>query len=252
MRIALKALLVLFSLLTALPGSAQTGNRAAGAVAGQLLQQAADAYESKNYAKVVELLRPLAEKNEPYAAFVFGLLAARGEGQTKNLSLAESWWKKSAAAGNALAQFNLGYLYFTGVLGAQDFTGARANWTKAAKQKQPDALYGLGVMNANGLGEAADMKAAVRNYQEAAALGHPLAEYELGLAYLEGRGVATDKKKAREFLEKAAGRACPKPGTRWKPCGMKKVLQRRKGKSPPDGRALSPAALSRIGRKGTP
>jgi TPR repeat protein len=210
MRMVLRALPVLFCLLTSLPAqSAQSENRAAGAVAGQLLQQAADAYESKNYAKVVELLRPLAEKNEPYAAFVFGLLAARGEGQAKNLPLAESWWKKSAAAGNALAQFNLGYLYFTGVLGAQDLAGARANWTKAARQKQPDALYGLGVMNSNGLGGAADMKAAVKNYQEAAALGHPLAEYELGLAYLEGREVATDKKKAREFFEKAAGKGMP-------------------------------------------
>ena len=179
-------------------------NKAAQAVAGQLLQQASDAYENKNFEKVDELLRPLAEKDDPYAAFVLGLMAARGEGRARDLSLAETWWKKSAAAGNSLAQFNLGYLHFRGVLGAQDFAKAREYWTKAAGQKQADALFGLGVMDSNGLDGATDRKAAFKNYQGAAVLGHPLAEYELGLAYLEGRGVKADKQKAREFLRKAA------------------------------------------------
>jgi TPR repeat protein len=175
----------------------------------EILQKAADAYDAKDYTRVKQVLKPLVDKNDGYATFAMGLLAARGEGEPRNLKRAESWWRRSADVGNPQAQFNLGYLYFKGALGAQDLTKARKLWALAAKQKHPDALYGMGVLSANGRGGPKEPKAAIKYFEEAAQMGHPLAEYELGQAYLEGKGVPKDRRKARDWFSKAAARGMP-------------------------------------------
>ena len=170
------------------------------------LEQSQEAYKGKDYAKVKSLLAPWAEKNEPTACFVMGLMLARGEGDARDLKAAEKWWIRSSEAGNALAQFNLGYLYFKGAIGPQDYTKARQYWTLSARQGHPDALYSLGMLQANGEGGPKDIQSGINNYKLAAEAGHPLAQYELGQAYLNGVGVKQDKKKAKELFAEAAAR----------------------------------------------
>jgi TPR repeat protein len=170
----------------------------------RIIEQAAQAYEGKNYAMVKQILKPLLETNHPESAFLMGLMAARAEDGPQDLRAAAAWWQIAADGENALAQFNLGYLYFKGGIGPPDFVKARELWTRAAAQKQIDALYGLALLQSNGIGGDRDMAAGVKNLQAAAGKGHPLAEYLLGQAYLEGAGLKADRKKAREYFTKAA------------------------------------------------
>ena len=71
----------------------------------ETLQKASEAYAAKDYAKAKKILKPLADKNDLMATFALGLMAARGEGEKKNMKNAEKWWIKSANAGNPQAQF---------------------------------------------------------------------------------------------------------------------------------------------------
>ncbi len=173
------------------------------------MKEVTAAYEAKDYAKAKKLLKPLVDKNDPYATFAMGLMAARGEGEEKNLKSAESWWIKSAAGGNPQAQFNLGYLYFKGAVGDQDLKKARELWTAAAAQKHPDALYGLGVLQKNGGGGEKDLPGAIKNFRTAADMGHPLAQFEMGQAYMDGKGVPQNLKTAKEWFGKAAAMGMP-------------------------------------------
>ena len=76
--------------------------------------------------------------------------------------------QQRAAAGDATAQFELGFIYAEGRGVAQDYAQARVWWEKAATQ------------------------------------GHVDAQYNLGNFYNDGRGVPQDFAKAREWYEKAA------------------------------------------------
>ena len=204
------ALAAVFLWLTAgVAAAAQTLFAAPDEQNKDILQQAAAAYDAKDYVKAKQLLKPLVDKNDGYATFAMGLLAARGEGEVRNLKKAEDWWTKSAQTGNPQAQFNLGYLYFKGALGAQDLPKARKLWTQAAQQKHPDALYGMGMLASTGRGGPKNAKEGFKYFEEAAQMGHPLAEYELGQAYLEGKGVPKDRKKARQWFGKAAEKGMP-------------------------------------------
>jgi len=68
-----------------------------------------------------------------------------------------SWFNKSAAQGNALAQFNLGVMYIKGQGVPQDYTMALKWYMKAAEQNNPLAQFDLGVMYTNGEGTEVDM-----------------------------------------------------------------------------------------------
>ncbi len=170
-----------------------------------VLRQAAEAYNAKDYAKAKKLLKPLADKNDLMATYALGMMAARGEGEKKNMQTAESWWLKSANAGNAHAQYILGGLYSSGEEGIErDFTKARTWWEKAAANKHGDAMYKLGILMFEGRGGSTDEAGAVAKFTEAAELGHPGAQFTLGRLYAEGRGVKKDVKKAKEWFAKAA------------------------------------------------
>ena len=169
-----------------------------------VLQQAAEAYKAKDYAKTKQLIKPLADKDEPIATFLMGLMAARGEGETASPQTAATWWQKSADKGFPDAQFNLGFLHFAGVLGSRDFTKARTLWSKAAASKQPDALFGLGLLMVMGEGGPRDEKNGVKNFRAAADMGHPRAQFAMGQAYKDGKGgLKADKKQARAWFKKA-------------------------------------------------
>ncbi len=172
----------------------------------EILKQAAEAYNAKDFAKAKKLLKPLADKNDLMATYAMGMMAARGEGEKVNLKSAESWWTKSANAGNAHAQYLLGGLYSSGDEGIErDFTKARMWWEKAAANKHGDAMYKLGILMFEGRGGTTDEEGAVKQFTAAAELGHPGAQFTLGRFYAEGRGgLKKDVKKAKEWFAKAA------------------------------------------------
>lgn len=175
------------------------------------LGEAQTAYGAKDFAKTIKLIKPLAEKNNPVAAHLMGIMAARGEGQTRDFKAAETWFKKAADAGNPYATLDLGELYISGELGAQDLVKGRQYVTKAADMGHLGAVFLLGTMQKAGAGGAKDAGAAFKNFEKAAAVegGNPLAEYELGNCYLYGEGVKKNLAKAKEYYKKAADKGMP-------------------------------------------
>src|SRR6185369_6038129 len=85
-----------------------------------------------------------------------------------DLGQAVQWYQKSAEAGNAMAQNNLGACYNKG-------TGVEQNIQKA-----------------------------VELYQKAADQGYAAAQYNLGFCYENGEGVRKNPQKAIELYQKAA------------------------------------------------
>ena len=67
------------------------------------------------------------------------------------------WYRLSAAQGNALAQYNLGLLYFNGKGVAQNHQEALRLYQLAAEQGLVSAQYVIGWMYANGQGVQKDL-----------------------------------------------------------------------------------------------
>jgi TPR repeat protein len=113
-------------------------------------------------------------------------------------------FKASAEQGNALAQFNLGFMYDNGLSIPRDYSEAAKWYCKAAEQGHIDAQYHLGVMYAAGRGVKKDFAEAVKWYRKAAEHGHVDAQYHLGVMYATGRGVRQDFTEAAKWYRKAA------------------------------------------------
>lgn len=137
-----------------------------------------------------------------FANFDEGVVALQHSDYAKAL---ESW-QGDAQAGDARAQYSLGYLYQFG-LGVQADIGAARDWYgKAAQQNNADALYALGLLAEEGKGAPRDLAQAMDYYKKAAAAaaGQAEAEYAVGRMILRGRGVARDPKEGVSWLKKAA------------------------------------------------
>ena len=102
-----------------------------------------------------------------------------GESVDQNYETARGWYKKSAAQGNATAQFKLGYLYDTGKGVEQNYETAIYFYEKAAEQGLADAQYNLGIIYANGEGVAQNYETAKGWYEKAAKHGNKDAQDRL-------------------------------------------------------------------------
>jgi len=111
-----------------------------------------------------------------------------GEGQDGNdekLALVQ----KRVDAGDALAHFVLGQLYFKGEKRlAKHLKRAIELWKEAANLGSVDAHFSLAVAYHDGNGIKRDTNKAVHHYQVAAVRGHFMARHDLGcIDYEEGR-----------------------------------------------------------------
>jgi len=90
-------------------------------------------------------LRVAANHDVPEAARVLGDLYRRGIDTKKNMQRAINWYLKAAKLGDALAQYNLAYAFFTGDGVKADISSASKWASEAAKQNLPEAesLNGL-------------------------------------------------------------------------------------------------------------
>lgn len=146
------------------------------AVAGPL-EEGIDAYRAKDYAKAVEMWRPLADKGNADAQFHLATLYAEGNGVEQNDATAFAWFQRAANQGHAGAQYDVGASYFAG------------------------------------LGVGKDAEQAGKWFQRAANQGMVYAQLNLGLLYASGTGVAQDDVEALKWLELALF-ALPPGGTR--------------------------------------
>ena len=97
-----------------------------------------------------------------------------------------------AEAGDAFAQFSLGFRYDNGNGVPKDDTEALKWYRLAADQGFASAQFNLGVTYDNGEGVPEDDVEAVKWYRLAADQGYATAQFNLGLMYANGEGVLED------------------------------------------------------------
>lgn len=100
-------------------------------------------------------------------------------------------WRPLAEAGDAQAQFSLGWMYHNGYGLAIDNDKTLAWWGKAAEQNLADASFALGMLFSQERGADRDLARGVAHYLDAAQSGHADAKLMLrSLLQREGRAVS--------------------------------------------------------------
>ena len=119
--------------------------------------------------------------------------------------------RRLADRGDALAQFNLGFIYDNGWGVPQDYAEAVKWYRKAAEQEDANAQFNVGQMYMRGYGVQRNYDEAARWFRRAADQGNAGAQYYLGFMYETGRGVRDDFVQAYMWFD-LAGRSAETPG----------------------------------------
>jgi uncharacterized protein len=109
------------------------------------------AAELGDYARAVEIWRPLAEEGDPRAETYLGIMYDNGYGVPQDRSEAFRWFERAAGRGFANAQYHLGFMYQHGRGVQRSQVEAFKLYRLAAAQGDPAAQYNLGRMYAHGL-----------------------------------------------------------------------------------------------------
>ena len=110
-------------------------------VAASGLDDAVNAMRTGDFAEAYCIMRPLADAGDADAQYNIGWMYLNGYGLRVNDSLALEWWKKASEQGNADASFSIGMLYSLGdgeVL--KNTNRAIDYYLLAAKTGQEDAV----------------------------------------------------------------------------------------------------------------
>lgn len=127
------------------------------AAAAGPLEDGVTAAQHRRYAKALKLLRPLAEHGQAVAQYNLGVMYYDGEGVPQEFAIAAAWFRKAAEQGQSAAEFNLGMMCFQGEGLPQNY-GEAATWlAKAADQGDPDAQHQLAMMYVYGQGVPQDL-----------------------------------------------------------------------------------------------
>ena len=129
----------------------------------------------------------------------FGLLAASLHAQRK-----ASEQRTRAEAGDATAQYGLGYAHWIGENVEQDNTEAVRWFQLAAEQGHADAQFYLGVLHAEGSGVPRSRKSASEWFRRAAKQGHASGQFRFARNLERGRGVEANEAEAIDWFLKAA------------------------------------------------
>lgn len=140
------------------------------------IDDAAAAYQRRDYAAALRLYRPLAEQGVAAAQYSLGVMYYTGQGVPRNFVEASKWYRLAAAQGDA------------------------------------GAMTRLGVMSIGGQGVAPSPAEAMKWYQRAADRGFATAQYELGMMYFDNPGVAQDFVQAHLWLSLAEARGHKEAG----------------------------------------
>ncbi|HWT29984.1 MAG TPA: SEL1-like repeat protein, partial [Propylenella sp.] len=105
------------------------------------------------------------------AQYRLGSIYEKGLGVTKDLAVAQDWYRRAADAGNVKAMHNLAVLYAEGAGGKPDLEKAAALFRKAAEHGVRDSQFNLAILHARGLGVPQDMLEAYKWFAIAASSG---------------------------------------------------------------------------------
>jgi PAS domain S-box-containing protein len=114
------------------------------------------AYQKRDYAFAVQLVRPMAEQGDSRAQSLLGLIYFEGHGVQRDDFEAMKWYRRAADQGDASAQLKVGDLYFEGRGVPQDYSEAARWYRLAADRGDAVAQYNLGISYARGDGVPQD------------------------------------------------------------------------------------------------
>ena len=112
--------------------------------------------------------------------------------------------RRLAERGDAIAEYNLGLMYYAGQGVAQDYGQAIRLFREAAEQGDPPSQYSLGLAYENGQGVERDYVEAAASYRRAAEQGYVQAQGALGFMYGSGTEIPADYVQAYLWLSLAA------------------------------------------------
>jgi uncharacterized protein len=125
-------------------------------VAAGSLEDGRAAYEHRDFAIAERLFRPLAEHGNAIAQYNLGVMYYKGEGVPQSYPEAVFWYRHAAWQGDASAQLELGFMCYIGQGTLQNYAEALTWFRKAADQGSARAQFNLGAMYANGQGVPQD------------------------------------------------------------------------------------------------
>jgi hypothetical protein len=120
----------------------------------------------------------LAKAGDADAQFYLGYMYSFGESVPTDLAQAVVWYQKAAEQGHIHGQFSLGLMYDTGGGVPKDPARAAIWYRKAAEQGFAKAQTNLGLLYANGDGVPKDLALSYMWLNLAAAQGNALAKHE--------------------------------------------------------------------------
>ncbi|MEQ8964920.1 MAG: SPOR domain-containing protein [Azospirillaceae bacterium] len=97
------------------------------------------AYQVGDFARALEIWRPLAEAGDAAAQFNLGIMYRQGEGVSRDYAAARRWFASAARRGNGLAMFNLGLMAGSGQGQETDLVEARRWMLLAGAASEPDS-----------------------------------------------------------------------------------------------------------------
>jgi len=140
------------------------------------------------------------------AMFNRGVAYMKGQGVSKDQTLAAHWFKEAAKQGYDEAQFFIGVMYAAGEGVTQNYVESMQWHLKAAAQGHTGSQCSLGVLYTNGIGVSKDDEEAVKWFRRAATADNAEGQYNLGAKYANGEGVAQNNVQGHKWLNLAATR----------------------------------------------
>jgi localization factor PodJL len=150
------------------------------------------------------VLRAVALKGDPSAAYEIGLRYAEGKGVAPDYDQAAKWYDRAAQAGVVPAVFRLGTLYEKGLSVKKDVDIARRYYLQAAERGNAKAMHNLAVLDADGGGKGANYKNASQWFRKAADRGVADSQFNLGILYARGIGVEQNLAESFKWFSLAA------------------------------------------------
>jgi TPR repeat protein len=172
-------------------------------------EDAASAFEERDYETAFSIFLPLAEGGNVNAQFIVGSMYGQGQGVAQNKQQAAVWYRKAAEQGDADAQARLGLVYRDGDGVPKDDQQAVVWLSKAAEQGHANAKLTIGQMYEYGNGAPQDYELAAAWYRKAAEQGSALGQQMLGRMYEGGLGMPKDDQQAYFWLLLASGAGEP-------------------------------------------
>ena len=157
----------------------------------------------QSYLEAVKWFRKAAEQGNAVAQNNLGNMYFKGYGVEQNPEEAEKWYRKADEQGNANAQNNLGWMYYKGYLKG-GYREAIKWFRKAAEQGLADAQYNIGIMYYFGEGVDDEGPEAVEWLRKASDQGHAAAQFTLGGMYYFGDRVRRNLTEAKRLYRESA------------------------------------------------